>query len=228
MPDGSVKPKARLVAQGSTQKEGLDYTTTFAPVAQVEAIRLLFATAALLKLKIVQADIKTAFLNGDLKEMIFMEQPIGYQGGTNRVWRLKKSIYGLKQAPKAWYDKFSSVLRSLNLQSSTADNCIYYRTNPLLLLAIYVDDIILFSVEEKTILDLITSLKLHFELNIIESGKFLGFQYEQYLGGDIFIHQNAYINRILKRFDMEQSNSAQTPIVTGHNNKDSKPFEDNS
>jgi len=227
-PDGSSKRKARLVAQGFTQKEGVDYTSTFAPVAQIEFIRLLFATAAVNRLSIVQVDIKTAFLNGDLKETIYMRQPIGYQDGTDRVWLLKKSIYGLKQAPKAWNEKFSAVLNRLGLVATNAENCVYFKRSPLILLAIYVDDAIIFSEDDAAAHQLISGMRQHFEVNIIESGKFLGFQYVQHPNGDITLHQMNYITSVLRKFGMWDCNEAPTPIVPGQNSDNNVNFEDNT
>ena len=109
--DGSVdKHKARLVAKGFSQVPGIDYTETFAPVTKMNSIRLTLAIATAHGCVVHQMDVKSAFLNGDLHEEIYMEQPQGFVQDSTMVCRLKKSIYGLKQAPRAWYAKMDSFL----------------------------------------------------------------------------------------------------------------------
>src|SRR5262249_46094582 len=105
-PDGSIdKYKARLVAKGFKQKEGIDYFDTYSPVARMTTIRVLVALASIYDLKIHQMDVKTAFLNGELEEEIYMDQPEGFvaSGNEHKVCKLVRSLYGLKQAPKQWH-----------------------------------------------------------------------------------------------------------------------------
>jgi hypothetical protein len=101
-----VRNKARLVAQGYTQVEGIDFDETFAPVARLESIRVLLAIACHLGFKLYQMDVKSAFLNGLLQEEVYVEQPKGFQDPSHpdHVYKLKKALYGLKQAPRAWYE----------------------------------------------------------------------------------------------------------------------------
>ena len=111
--DGIVtRNKARLVAQGFTQLEGLDYDETFSPVARLEAIRLFLAYASFINFKVYQMDVKTAFLHGELGEEVFLKQPPGFESVefTDHVYRLDKELYGLKQAPRAWYDTLAAYL----------------------------------------------------------------------------------------------------------------------
>ena len=113
--DGTIdKFKARLVVKGFIQKEGIDYFDTYAPVARISTIRVLIALASIYKLQIYQMDVKTAFLNGELEEKIYMKQPEGFvvQGQEQKVCKLIKSPYGLKQAPKQWHKKFDKVIIS--------------------------------------------------------------------------------------------------------------------
>ncbi|KAK2409455.1 putative mitochondrial protein [Trifolium repens] len=107
-----TRNKARLVAQGYTQVEGLDFDETFAPVARLEAVRLLLGVACILKFKLFQMDVKSAFLNGYLQEEVDVEQPKGFVDNEfpNHVYRLKKALYGLKQAPRAWYERLNQFL----------------------------------------------------------------------------------------------------------------------
>ena len=106
-----VRNKARLVAQGYTQVEGLDFGETYAPVARLEAIRILLAYACAHNIKLYQMDVKSAFLNGYINELVYVEQPPGFEDDkkTNHVYKLKKALYGLKQAPRAWYERFPSL-----------------------------------------------------------------------------------------------------------------------
>ncbi|KAK2429213.1 putative mitochondrial protein [Trifolium repens] len=107
-----TRNKARLVAQGYTQVEGLDFEETFAPVARLESIRLLLGMACILKFKLYQMDVKSAFLNGYLHEEVYVEQPKGFSDPVyrNHVYKLKKALYGLKQAPRAWYERLTQFL----------------------------------------------------------------------------------------------------------------------
>ncbi|KAG8502307.1 hypothetical protein CXB51_002202 [Gossypium anomalum] len=124
-----AKKKARLVVKGFSQKYGLDYLETFAPVAKLDTIRLLVASAAQMKWQIHQLDVKSAFLNGFLEEEIYIEQPQGFvvSGKENMVYRLKKALYGLKQAPRAWYARIDSYLVSLGFERSMSEPTLYVK-----------------------------------------------------------------------------------------------------
>jgi hypothetical protein len=107
-----IRNKARLVAQGYTQVEGLDFGETYAPVARLEAIRFILAFTAHHDFKLYQMDFKSAFLNGPLSEEVYVEQPLGFEGlkRANHVYKLRKAVYGLKQAPRAWYECLKDFL----------------------------------------------------------------------------------------------------------------------
>ncbi|GJY11290.1 retrovirus-related pol polyprotein from transposon TNT 1-94 [Tanacetum coccineum] len=141
-----LKNKARLVAQGFKQEEGINFEESFAPVARIEAIRIFVANAANKNMTIFQMDVKTAFLNGELKEEVYVSQPEGFvdQEYPSHVYKLKKALYGLKQAPRAWYDMLSSFLISQHFSKGAVDPTLFTRKarNDLLLVQIYVDDII--------------------------------------------------------------------------------------
>ncbi|GJR97788.1 retrovirus-related pol polyprotein from transposon TNT 1-94 [Tanacetum coccineum] len=143
---GVLKNKARLVAQGFRQEEGIDFEESFAPVARIEAIRIFVANAAHKNMTIYQMDVKTAFLNGELKEEVYVSQPEGFvdQDNPSHVYKLKKALYGLKQAPRAWYDMLSSFLISQQFSKGAVDPTLFTRHagNNILLVQIYVDDII--------------------------------------------------------------------------------------
>ena len=119
--------KARLVAKGFTQKEGIDYTETFSPVSKKDSFRIILALVAHLDLELQQMDVKTTLLNGDLEEEVYMKQPEGFSSreGEHLVCKLKKSIYGLKQASRQWYYKFHGVITSFGFIENPMDQCIY-------------------------------------------------------------------------------------------------------
>ncbi|GJU19177.1 retrovirus-related pol polyprotein from transposon TNT 1-94 [Tanacetum coccineum] len=140
---GVLKNKARLFAQGFRQEEGIDFEESFTPVARIEAIRIFVANAANKNMTIFQMDVKMTFLNGELKEKVYVSQPEGFvdQGNPSHVYKLKKALYGLKQAPCAWYDMLSSFLLSQHFSKGAVDLTLFTQKAGILV-QIYVDDII--------------------------------------------------------------------------------------
>ncbi|UYV71898.1 hypothetical protein LAZ67_9000983 [Cordylochernes scorpioides] len=205
--------KARLVAKGFAQKKGIDYEETFSPVARHDTIRTLLAIAANEDLKLVQFDIKTAFLYGDLQDQIYIKQPEGFNNGTDLVWKLKKSLYGLKQSPRCWNQKIVNFMKERCLKESTADPCLFFRkTNDhLLIIAIYVDDGIIAGTNEQEIKEFLDELMFSFKITSEPLNYFLGIEIERQPDGSIFINQKAYIKRILEKFNMSQANKVGTP-----------------
>ena len=142
--DGSIEQyNARLAARGFSQEAGIDYDETFAPVAKFQSIRLILALASMHNLELHQMDVKTAFLYGLLDEQVFMEQPEGFGQGINMVWQLDKSLYELKQAPRAWYKELDTSLKSLGFKGTISDHSIYVRDNSegLIIVGVYVHDL---------------------------------------------------------------------------------------
>ncbi len=138
--------KARLVARGFTQTFGVDYNETFAPVAKFVSIRCILALAAIEDMEIHQMDVKTTFLNGDLEEEIYMEQPEGFtHEGEHLVCKLHKSLYGLKQFPRAWNQKLNAFLKNIKFTKSDADFSVYVAQveDVKFFIVVYVDDLIL-------------------------------------------------------------------------------------
>ena len=144
--DGSIEClKARLVSKGYTQIYSVDYTETFSPVAKISSVRILISLAANLGWPLFQLDVKNVFLNGNLKEEVYMEQPFRFvaHGESGKVCRLHKAIYGLKQSPNAWFGKFSEVVLKFELQRCHSDHSMFSHTSDRgkILLIVYVDDI---------------------------------------------------------------------------------------
>ena len=136
--------KARLVAQGYSQRPGVDYEETFSPVVRFESLRMIAALAAQTNLQLHQMDVKTAFLNGELKETVYMKQPEGYEEKAKEdlVCKLKRSIYGLKQSPRCWNHTLDSQLKKMGFAQSNSDPCLYISiTEEPFIIAVYVDDI---------------------------------------------------------------------------------------
>lgn len=218
--------KARLVARGFSQIEGIDYHETYAPVADMSIIRLLFAYAAAERLHMAQFDIKTAFLYGDLEEEVYLEQPAGYKIDATLVCLLRRSLYGLKQAPRQWNAKFTEFLKKLNLEVSNYDKCVFYRLDPLLIVAIYVDDGIVFARSKNDIDDIIEALKQTFEVHTMELATYLGFQVETDAKGGILLHQTSYILKMLKKFFMADAKPERSPCTTAKLLLDDTPLEE--
>jgi hypothetical protein len=166
--DGSIeKHKARFVACGFSQKEGIDYEETFAPVAKYTSIRTIIAHAAKTKWKLHKMDVKTTFLNGVIEEEVYIEQPRGFEveDRNTHVYRLKKALYGLKQAPRVWYGRIDSFLTSLGFTKSKDDSNLYFKVmndEPIILI-LYVDDLFLTG-EENIITDCKNKLATEFEM----------------------------------------------------------------
>ena len=226
-PNGEIERyKARLVARGFSQVPGVDYQETYAPVANMTSIRMLFAFAAIENLKIAQFDVKTAFLYGDLDETVYMEQPQGFEEDPNKVCQLKRSLYGLKQSPRQWNIKFTNFLKEMNLAVSEHDSCIFYRKDPLLIIGIYVDDGIMLAENQEEIQKVMSQLRKRFEVHSVGSSAFLGFQIYRGTAGEIILHQASYISAILKRFNMIDAKSVDAPISLTKSEEDTTPLED--
>ncbi|GJR22400.1 retrovirus-related pol polyprotein from transposon TNT 1-94 [Tanacetum coccineum] len=199
-----LKNKARLVAKGYRQEAGIDFEESFAPVARLEAIRLFIAHAASMNMVIFQMDVKTAFLNGELNEVVYVSQPEGFVDPEHpsHVYRLKKALYGLKQAPRAWYDKLSAFLIKSGFTKGVVDPTLFTRKTGkhLLLVQIYVDDIIFASTNPKACKLFAFEMNSTFKMSMMgQMSFFLGLQVSQNPRG-IFINQSKYAQEILKKF----------------------------
>ncbi|GJZ86957.1 retrovirus-related pol polyprotein from transposon TNT 1-94 [Tanacetum coccineum] len=213
-----TRNKARLVAQGYNQQEGIDYDETYAPVARLESIRILLAYACALDFKLYQMDVKSAFLNGFINEEVYVAQPPGFIdfAKPNYVYKLKKALYGLKQAPKAWYDRLKAFLIKHNYSMGMVDNTLFTKKKDsnIIIVQIYVDDIIFGSTCQEMCDDFAKIMHDEFEMSMMgELNFFLGLQIKQ-LDDGIFFNQSKYIKEMLKKFGLEDSKPIKTPIST--------------
>ena len=213
-----VRNKARLVAQGFCQKEGIDYEETFAPVARLEAIRILLAFSASKGFKLYQMDVKSAFLNGYIEEEVYVKQPPGFENPKfpNRVYKLQKALYGLKQAPRAWYDRLKKFLLAQGFQMGSVDKTLFLLRHgkDLLIAQIYVDDIIFGGSSHALVSRFSEQMSREFEMSLMgELQFFLGLQIKQTSEGT-FIHQGKYTRDLLHKFDLGKLNPKATPMCS--------------
>jgi hypothetical protein len=210
-----VRNKARLVAQGYTQVEGVDFDETFAPVARIESIRLLLAIACCLKIKLYQMDVKGAFLNGLIDKEVYVEQPKGFTDPKypNHVYKLEKALYGLKQAPRAWYERLTEFLLSLGFVRGGGDRTLFVlkKDSHICIAQIYVDDIVFGSTNNSMLEKFVESMTGQFEMSMMgELNFFLGLQVKQ-TGTGIFLCQEKYAKNLVKRFELADSKPCKTP-----------------
>ncbi|GJU74750.1 putative ribonuclease H-like domain-containing protein [Tanacetum coccineum] len=210
-----VRNKARLVAQGHRQEEGIDYDEVFAPVARIEAIRLFLAFASYMGFMVYQMDVKSAFLYGEIDEEVYVTQPKGFEDPhfPKHVYKVVKALYGLHQAPRAWYARLSTFLLKHNYRRGTIDKTLFIKKNSrdIILVQVYVDDIIFGSTKKAWCDEFEVLMKGEFEMSAMgELTFFLGLQVKQKPDG-IFISQDKYVQDMLKKFDMESVRTATTP-----------------
>nr|KYP73058.1 Retrovirus-related Pol polyprotein from transposon TNT 1-94 [Cajanus cajan] len=211
--------KARLVVKGYKQKEGIDYDEVFAPVTRMESIRLLISLAAQRQWQILQMDVKSAFLNGVLKEEVYVEQPLGYmkRGDEKKVLRLRKALYGLKQAPRAWNERIDGYFKKNGYEQCPYEHALYIKKSgkDMMVVALYVDDLIFTGSNAKLIKEFKEIMMKEFEMTDLGLMKyFLGLEVKQSNEG-IFISQERYALEILKKFKMEDCNPVSTPMEPG-------------
>ena len=243
-PDGTIcRRKARIVARGFSQIPGQDFTETFAPVARLESFRLLMALSAKLDLKVTQLDVTTAFLNGDIDTTIYMEQPdLLYQSlqemsksekdkeiakkatemmedlkTGNKVCKLKKALYGLRQAERQWHAKLSETLQKMGLYPTESDPCVYVdkKSKEPTYVLVYVDDILIATRNEKRRSEIVQGLSAAFDVkNLGPVSYCLGIEVKQ-TEDKITMSQSGYIRDTISKFGMKDCKPAKTPIPLG-------------
>ena len=217
LPDGSIdRFKARLVVKGFKQQFGVNFFETYAPVIRYDSIRVLLSIAAREDLEIIQTDVKTAFLHGDLNELIYVKQPEGFDDGSSKVCLLKRPQYGIKQAPSQWFKKMREVLLSLSFTQSNTDPCVFHMgTKERLLIGIYVDDAIMLGRDKHRMEEVLHAIEKNFEITRKEIEKFVGLEVsrnrEQKM---ITISLSHYIDDVLTRFNMQDAKTKLTPADT--------------
>ncbi|KAK2452382.1 putative mitochondrial protein [Trifolium repens] len=216
--DGSINRfKARLVAKGFTQSYGIDYQETFAPVAKLNTVRILLSLASNLDWPLYQMDVKNAFLNGDLEEEVYMDIPPGFETSenANKVCKLKKSLYGLKQSPRAWFDRFTKVVKKSGYIQCQTDHTMFLKQSPSgkkAILIVYVDDIVLTGDHEEEIKRLKSLLAKEFEIKDLGNLKyFLGMEVARSKKG-ISVSQRKYVLDLLKETGMLGCKPSETPM----------------
>ncbi|GJR43554.1 putative ribonuclease H-like domain-containing protein [Tanacetum coccineum] len=213
-----VKNKARLVAQGHTQEEGIDYDEVFAPVARIEAIRLFLAYASFKDFVVYQMDVKSAFLYGKIEEEVYVCQPPGFEDPhfPDKVYKVEKALYGLHQAPRAWYETLLTYLLDNGFHRGQIDKTLFIKRHKddILLVQVYVDDIIFGSTKKEMSTEFEKLMHDKFQMSSMgELSFFLGLQVQQKSDG-IFISQDKYVAEILKKFDFASVKTASTPMET--------------
>ena len=208
--------KAHFVAQGYSQMEGVDYNEIFALVARIGTIRILLALACHLKFKVYQMDVKTVFLNGFLKEDVYVAQPKGFIDPhfPDHVLYLKKSLYSLNQAPRAWYDRLTQYLMSHGFTRGKADQTLFIKREDgeLIVAQVYVNDIIFGSTKDELARSFSKLMQAEFKMSMIgELNHFLGLQIRQQELG-IFLFQSKYARNLVKKFGFESASFVRTPM----------------
>lgn len=214
--DGIIsRYKARLVIRGCAQRKGIDYEETFSPVVRYTSIRMLLALAVKFDLQIDQMDAVTAFLHGELVEEIFMAQPEEFSDGTNKVCRLNKSLYGLKQASRVWNNQLDGALKAMGFARCISDTCIYHKIqgDKILIVAVYVDDLVILSNNATMKNELKRELHRQFHMKDLGTASHvLGMRITRdWKLGTISIDQAQYIRDVLTKFNMSDCNPVRTP-----------------
>lgn len=211
-----VRHKARLVVKGYAQRQGVDYDEVFAPVARMEAVRLLLALAAHEGWEVHHMDVKTAFLNGDLLEEVFVEQAPGFAqtGHEHKVFKLHKALYGLHQAPRAWNQKLDEKLGTLGFKRSPSEHAIYCRGTGAerLVVGVYVDDLIITGTSSNSINKFKVQMAEIFKMSDLGLlTYYLGIEVKQNVEG-ITLSQGSYAKKILEKAGMVDCNSCEVPM----------------
>ena len=218
--DGNIiRHKARLVAKGFQQREGIDYNLTFAPVLKYKSLRIILALTVQLNLELVQMDVVTAFLNADIQEEVYMKQPQGYQQGDNNlVCKLNKTIYGLRQAPRDWYELFSKFLISIGFTQLSSDNCVFVKiakSGSPIIVGVFVDDspAAYNKQDEQEWLEVKALLMSRFKMKDLGECEFiLGMRVTRDRAADLItVDSQIHIDKTLLQFGMSDCKPAPTP-----------------
>lgn len=210
-----------MVAKGCSQVPSCDFKETFSPVVKPATIRLILSVAVTKGWHLRQVDVNNAFLNGDLTDDLFMQQPPGYEqfgpNGERLVCRLTKALYGLRQAPRAWFEKLKQFLVSVGFTVSKSDALLFVRlsSDHTIYVLVYMDDIVITGSSVDEINCFVQMLHNQFALkNMGELHYFLGIEVSQSSSGSIHLCQRKYIRELLARSSMTKARSVHTPMIT--------------
>lgn len=215
-PDGKIdKYKARVVARGFSQKFGIDYLETYASVVRHETIRVFFAIVIQMRLDYVQYDVATAFLNGTLEDEVYLTPPEGIKCPDNKVLKLRKSIYGLRQSPRCWQTKLNNILSHVGLVATTSDPSLYtgQYNNTKVIMIVYVDDGIAAANNKQTLIDIIHKIGQQIKIKIVDNDCFVGFEINRINSSTITLHQQSFIRQTLTKYNMADCKPTPTPIT---------------
>lgn len=216
-PEGNiVKYKARLVAKGYVQKKGVDYEEVFAPVAHLETVRLLLGLSAKEGWEVHHLDIKAAFLNGDLVEELYVVEPEGFMknGQEQKVYKLLKALYGLRQAPRAWNAKLDKCLKEFGFKKCLHEQAVYTKckTGSMLIIGVYVDDLLVTGSDKGEIEKFKMQMSKQFEMSDLGLlSYYLGIEVNQ-REGSTTLKQSAYAKKVLEKAGMLNCNSSKYPM----------------
>jgi hypothetical protein len=207
------------VSKDFTQREGIDYNETFSPISSKDYFKIIMTLVTHYNLELNQMDIKTAFLNGDLYENVYMTQPKSFvvEGKENLGCHITKPIYGLKHASRQWYLEFDETIRKFGFKKNEQDNYIYtkFKNEKFIFLVLYVDDILLASSDVHLLLKTKSSLSSHFEMKDLDETSFV-LRIEIHRDRRkrvLWLSQKAYIEKVLKKFNMHKCNHTPASIV---------------
>jgi hypothetical protein len=223
--------KARLTARGFLQVFGVDYDEVFAAVVLLKSFRLFIALSVLFGWRVTQLDIGNAFLNGNLDKPVYMKHPDGFPGTPGTVLRLKKSIYGLKNAPRIWWNRLFSVLSSLGFRKNRADPCVLQHATWAFIICHHTDDLALSTNDEVARKKVVDTLSAEFKVKDMgDLNRYVGIEREDISDDSVRgvrLHQRSYVESILDRFGMSSANPAPTPGIGGqHLTKQQSPQTD--
>ena len=210
--------KARLVAKGFSQVEGIDYDDIFSPVVRFETVRMMIALAALKNWHITGLDVKTAFLYGELNEELYMEQPESFKlnGQEHKVMRLKRAIYGLKQAALAWWKALDKSMAALGLTRLLSDSGLFVNKDKTIIAIVYVDDVLFLRADKPKLLRVKEQFMKAWECRDLgDTQEFLRMRIQR-KGGKIYLDQTAYLQKVLQHFNVQNMKAVPTPLPEGY------------
>jgi hypothetical protein len=228
--NGFIQYKARWVGFGNHQEPNKHYYLTYTSVGRIKTFKILLSILVTYKCPVFQFDVETAFLHGKMDADVYVLRVSGFEvpGKENWVWKLNKSLYGMKQAPRMWKKHLTSTLKTLGLSPLIMDDALFFNSDRTLFLHIYVDDGLIVGQNRSTIVSFLNQLQEIYKIKIKEkSMQHLGYTLE-WGTNSVVLHHQAYAKKILKAFNMDTANAVKTPLPTNALHQvelESKPFD---